>query len=234
MPARGINHVDLAVGDVERSLAFYLEMLEPLGLKEYARYPTYRGTEEVAYVLFGGQGLGFRPADGGEYRHYDVGIEHLAMRSTDLTRSTTPTDAASQPAARSNRRPSTTTPTTTTTTTPSSPSIRTGSESRSTTGTAHPRTTRDQTETPRWGGSAGGMSYMPQGGCLWSRAARALNISRVGQVTRFWRGSLQTKPAAGGHHPSRISASSGVLEVAGRAASEGSLRKHLFVGYSNR
>ena len=36
MPARGINHVDLAVRNVERSLAFYLEMLGPVGLKEYA------------------------------------------------------------------------------------------------------------------------------------------------------------------------------------------------------
>jgi catechol 2,3-dioxygenase-like lactoylglutathione lyase family enzyme len=79
MPARGINHVDLAVRNVERSLAFYLEMLGPAGLKEYARYPTYRGTEEVVYLHFAGHGLGFRPADGGEYRHYDVGIEHLAF-----------------------------------------------------------------------------------------------------------------------------------------------------------
>jgi catechol 2,3-dioxygenase-like lactoylglutathione lyase family enzyme len=79
MPARGINHVDLAVSDVERSLAFYLAVFGPLGLKEFVRYPTYRGTEEVVYLLFGGHGLGFRPADGGEYRHYDVGIEHLAF-----------------------------------------------------------------------------------------------------------------------------------------------------------
>ena len=79
MPARGINHVDLAVRNVERSLAFYLEMLGPVGLKEYARYPTYRGTEEVVYLHFAGHGLGFRSADGGEYRHYDVGIEHLAF-----------------------------------------------------------------------------------------------------------------------------------------------------------
>ena len=41
--------------------------------------PTYRGTEEVIYLDFGVQGLGLRPADGGAYRHYDVGIEHLAF-----------------------------------------------------------------------------------------------------------------------------------------------------------
>jgi catechol 2,3-dioxygenase-like lactoylglutathione lyase family enzyme len=47
MPARAIHHVDLAVSDVERSLAFYLAVLGPLGLHESERYPTYRGTEEV-------------------------------------------------------------------------------------------------------------------------------------------------------------------------------------------
>jgi catechol 2,3-dioxygenase-like lactoylglutathione lyase family enzyme len=30
MPGRGIQHVDLAVSDVERSLAFYRELLVPL------------------------------------------------------------------------------------------------------------------------------------------------------------------------------------------------------------
>lgn len=80
MPARGIQHVDLAVGDVERSLAFYFGVLGPLGLEEEARYPSYRGTEEVVYLSFGGGSLGLRPADGGEHRYYDVGLEHLAFQ----------------------------------------------------------------------------------------------------------------------------------------------------------
>ena len=42
--ARGIHHVDLAVTDVDAWLAFYLDLLEPLGLAEEVRYPTYRGT----------------------------------------------------------------------------------------------------------------------------------------------------------------------------------------------
>ena len=51
MPAKGvIHHVDLAVSDVERSLAFYLDLLGPLGWKVTRRYPTYRGTEEVVYL----------------------------------------------------------------------------------------------------------------------------------------------------------------------------------------
>jgi catechol 2,3-dioxygenase-like lactoylglutathione lyase family enzyme len=52
MPGRGIQHVDLAVSDVGRSLAFYTELLGPLGLEEEERYPTYRGTEEVVYYAF--------------------------------------------------------------------------------------------------------------------------------------------------------------------------------------
>lgn len=80
MPGRGIQHVDLAVADVERSLSFYRALLEPLGLKEYARFPTYRGTEQVVYLEFGRSLLGIRPADGGTYRHYDVGLEHLAFQ----------------------------------------------------------------------------------------------------------------------------------------------------------
>jgi glyoxylase I family protein len=79
MPARGIQHVDLAVSDVERSLAFYLGLLGPLGLKEAGRYPSYRDTEEVVYLSFADQWLGLRPADGGEHRYYDVGLEHLAF-----------------------------------------------------------------------------------------------------------------------------------------------------------
>ncbi len=79
MPGLGIHHVDLAVRDVEKSLAFYLELLGPFGLVEESRYMSYRGTEEVVYLRFGFQFLGLRPADGGEYRYHDVGLEHIAF-----------------------------------------------------------------------------------------------------------------------------------------------------------
>ena len=79
MPARGIQHVDLAVGDVERSLAFYSALLGPLGLRERFRVTSYRGTEEVVYLEIGVQGFGLRPADDGPYQHYGVGIEHLGF-----------------------------------------------------------------------------------------------------------------------------------------------------------
>jgi glyoxylase I family protein len=81
MPAKGIHHVDLAVSDVERSLAFYLELLGPLGWVEEVRYPTYRGTEEVVYLKEPASmtRLGLRPADSGGHTYYGVGIEHLAF-----------------------------------------------------------------------------------------------------------------------------------------------------------
>jgi catechol 2,3-dioxygenase-like lactoylglutathione lyase family enzyme len=74
MPARAIQHVDLCVSDVDRSLAFYLDVLGPLGLEEDIRAATYRGTEEVVYLRFGEQNLGLRPADGGGHRYFGVGI----------------------------------------------------------------------------------------------------------------------------------------------------------------
>jgi catechol 2,3-dioxygenase-like lactoylglutathione lyase family enzyme len=83
MPARGIHHVDLAVADVERSLAFYRDLLGPLGWTEEITYPTYRGTEEVVYLVWQEGvrhgGLGLRSADGGTHRYYEVGIEHFAF-----------------------------------------------------------------------------------------------------------------------------------------------------------
>ena len=79
MAAPAIQHVDLCVGDVERSLAFYLEVLGPLGLEEDLHFRAYRGTEEIVYLRFGEQNLGLRPADGGRHSYYGVGLEHLAF-----------------------------------------------------------------------------------------------------------------------------------------------------------
>lgn len=89
MPSRGIHHIDLAVANVERSLAFYLDLLGPLGWEESIRYATYRGTEEVVYLKDASSGsrepgadssmLGIRQADWDGYRYHGVGIEHLAF-----------------------------------------------------------------------------------------------------------------------------------------------------------
>jgi catechol 2,3-dioxygenase-like lactoylglutathione lyase family enzyme len=80
MPATALHHIDLAVADVERSLAFYLGVLGPLGVEIGDRFPTYRGGEEVVYITIGQQAIGFRKADAGEHLYYSVGIEHLAVR----------------------------------------------------------------------------------------------------------------------------------------------------------
>ncbi len=79
MGARGIHHIDLTVSDVERSIAWYLELLGPLGFRETMRYPTYRKTEEVVYFRFGPSWFGIRPADGGEFTYYAPGVEHIAF-----------------------------------------------------------------------------------------------------------------------------------------------------------
>src|SRR5262249_10846155 len=81
MPIRAIDHIDLAVADVQRSLDFYLQVLGPLGLEEMARYPSYRGGEEIVYLKIGDsrEAIGLRKADGGEHHYYDAGLEHLAL-----------------------------------------------------------------------------------------------------------------------------------------------------------
>jgi catechol 2,3-dioxygenase-like lactoylglutathione lyase family enzyme len=87
VPARRVHHVDLAVSDIEQSLAFYLDLLGPLGWEVIRRYPTYRGTEEVVYRGPSGEkhaatlstGFGLRAADGGAHQYYGVGIEHIAF-----------------------------------------------------------------------------------------------------------------------------------------------------------
>jgi catechol 2,3-dioxygenase-like lactoylglutathione lyase family enzyme len=79
MPAPAIQHVDLCVADVERSRAFYLELLGPAGLVEDVLFRSYRGTEDITYLRIGEQNLGLRPADGGRHSYYGVGLEHLAF-----------------------------------------------------------------------------------------------------------------------------------------------------------
>ncbi len=49
-----IDHIDLAVRDVDRSLLFYLAVLGPLGLREWRRVASYRGTEEIVYLALPG------------------------------------------------------------------------------------------------------------------------------------------------------------------------------------
>ena len=84
MPA-GIDHLDLVVSDLGRSLAFYRGLLEPLGYTRNSEIAGERG-ERVVYI---------GTEDGGEasvslrerhsrdrttpYDRYDLGIHHLAF-----------------------------------------------------------------------------------------------------------------------------------------------------------
>jgi catechol 2,3-dioxygenase-like lactoylglutathione lyase family enzyme len=76
----GIDHIDLVVSSMERSLTFYRELLAPLGYTEEGAIHGERG-EVVVYL--GGPGrasIGLREAQA-ELPHdrYAVGVHHLAL-----------------------------------------------------------------------------------------------------------------------------------------------------------
>ena len=80
---RGVDHLDLVVSDLERSLSFYRELLEPLGFTRASEIEGERG-ERVVYI--GGSGgasvsLRERQSDAHAvpYDRYAVGIHHLAF-----------------------------------------------------------------------------------------------------------------------------------------------------------
>jgi catechol 2,3-dioxygenase-like lactoylglutathione lyase family enzyme len=79
-----VHHIDLVVSDLERSLAFYRDLLRPLG---YVREGGIRGErgEVVVYLdrVEGGTSIGLRQAqsDAGAvpYDRYGVGVHHIAF-----------------------------------------------------------------------------------------------------------------------------------------------------------
>ena len=84
----GVTHLDLVVTDLERSLAFYTELLEPLGYHRTREIEGERG-ERVVYIG-GGPGivsvsLRERQSDANPvpYDRYGVGIHHLAFVAPD-------------------------------------------------------------------------------------------------------------------------------------------------------
>ncbi len=80
-----IDHIDLVVSSVERSLPFYRELLKPLGWWGREDEPGEQG--ETIHYLYGSNiraSIGIRqardPADGeGGYDRYSVGLHHLAF-----------------------------------------------------------------------------------------------------------------------------------------------------------
>jgi catechol 2,3-dioxygenase-like lactoylglutathione lyase family enzyme len=83
----GIHHLDLVVSDLERSLAFYRGLLQPLGYVREGPIAGERG-ERVVYLDHirseGAIGLRERQsgADGVPYDRYAVGVHHVAFTAT--------------------------------------------------------------------------------------------------------------------------------------------------------
>lgn len=81
----GLAHVDLVCRDVQRSIAFYLDVLGPLGLGPVVTFDGERG-ETIHYLRFpehAGGSIGLRAAvgDGSEqaFALYAPGLHHLAF-----------------------------------------------------------------------------------------------------------------------------------------------------------
>jgi catechol 2,3-dioxygenase-like lactoylglutathione lyase family enzyme len=74
----GIEHIDLTVNDLQRSLPFYAKVLECLGFRRVAH---------ESYIAWsnGHMGIGFRAATpeekGVAFNRYRVGLHHLTLRA---------------------------------------------------------------------------------------------------------------------------------------------------------
>jgi glyoxylase I family protein len=79
----GIDHLDLVVTSLERSLPFYRELLRPLGYTEQGPIVGERG-EVVVYIMRAdGHGeIGLREAQADvPHDRYAVGLHHLALEA---------------------------------------------------------------------------------------------------------------------------------------------------------
>jgi catechol 2,3-dioxygenase-like lactoylglutathione lyase family enzyme len=85
VPSPKLSHVDLVVSSIERSLAFYRDLLEPIGWTGLRRAPGERG-ETIFYLSVPGAGvaaLGLRQkqsdAHGTPYDRYAIGVHHVCF-----------------------------------------------------------------------------------------------------------------------------------------------------------
>jgi glyoxylase I family protein len=82
VPLLGIGHVDLVCTDVARSIAFYEQVLGPLGLGNAAVFEGERG-ESIHYLRFprpGSGSIGLRQAfEVQEFELYAPGLHHVAF-----------------------------------------------------------------------------------------------------------------------------------------------------------
>jgi glyoxylase I family protein len=79
---RPVDHLDLVVTDLERSLEFYNGLLEPLGFDRNTEITGERG-ERVVYIGGDGTSVSLRQAQSDAhpvpYDRYAVGIHHLCF-----------------------------------------------------------------------------------------------------------------------------------------------------------
>src|SRR3954471_5885545 len=81
----GVQHIDLVVSSIERSLPFYRELLAPLGYHRISEVEGERG-ETVWYLSGPGVAIGLREAQSatdadGPYDRYSVGVHHIAFEA---------------------------------------------------------------------------------------------------------------------------------------------------------
>jgi glyoxylase I family protein len=78
----GVDHLDLVVSDLDRSLAFYRALLEPLGYSRDSEIVGERG-ERVVYLAGSGVvPVSLRQAQTpGRYDRYRIGIHHVAFQA---------------------------------------------------------------------------------------------------------------------------------------------------------
>ena len=81
--ATGIDHVDICVSSIERSLPFYRELLAPLGYHRVSEVAGERG-ETIWYLSGPEASIGLREAQTeteAPYDRYRIGLHHLAFRA---------------------------------------------------------------------------------------------------------------------------------------------------------
>jgi glyoxylase I family protein len=78
-----VQHVDLVVSSIERSLPFYRDLLAPLGFHRIGEVEGERG-ETIWYLSGADSAIGLREAQTpseGPYDRYRVGFHHLAFEA---------------------------------------------------------------------------------------------------------------------------------------------------------
>ena len=81
--ATGVDHVDICVSSIERSLPFYRELLAPLGYHRVSEVEGERG-ETIWYLSGAGASVGLREAQSPTdepYDRYRIGLHHLAFEA---------------------------------------------------------------------------------------------------------------------------------------------------------